>query len=184
MVLRSVPDCSSSLEAFRRRLAQTVAWCLEHADPADPRNSLRSDDTRPRTLEQNYFDAVSTVVSRRWPWNRADPAAVEPMLAGGRLLVYYPDADLCDGAAEVESGGFFDLFNAPPWETWVAFASDNAASNQSYASYLIAYAPRVFLDRCSAGIEVNPEECIKWIDDADVAFRDLLRRHAPELLCW
>jgi len=179
---RSEPDCSTSLEEFRQRLAQTVAWCVPRADPANPRDCLRDPDLRPRTLEPSYFYAVWSVAMRRWPWTRPDPVARGPVLEGGRLLVYFPDAELTDGAAEVESGGYFDVFNAPPWGTWVAFATDDSGSDASYGNYLIAYVPPVFLEACAAGIEVNPEACIVWLEDADVAFRDLLRRHAPELL--
>jgi hypothetical protein len=179
-LLRSEPDCATSLDPFRRCLAQAVAWCVDKADPADPRSSLRSHDTAPRLLEESYFASVGTVVSRRWPWIRPDPE--DHGLAGGRLLVYFPDADLCDGAAEVESGGFFDVFNAPPWDTWVTFAEDDLRPPDSCTRYLVAYVPPVFLDACAAGIAVNPEACIKWIEDADVAFHDLLLRHAPELL--
>ena len=35
-------------------------------------------------------------------------------------------ADLCDGAAEVESGGFFDVFNAPPWEPMTIILDDGS----------------------------------------------------------
>ena len=177
-LLRSEPDCSASLDPFLLRLSQTVAWSIHRADPAHPRESLRYPHHRPRTLAPDYFAVVREVTAGPW---RDGPRQVRG-LAGGRLLVYFPDADLTDGAAEVESGGFFDVFNTPPWDTWVAFAADDAASHDCNANYLIAYVPPVFLEACSAGITANPEECIVWLEDADVAFRDLLRRHAPELL--
>ncbi|HEX6751622.1 MAG TPA: hypothetical protein VF092_30290 [Longimicrobium sp.] len=84
---------------------------------------------------------------------------VRTLPAGGRLLVYFPEAELSDGAAEVATGGFFDVFNCPPWDTWLAFISD-ANPDPSYSSYLIAYVPPVLLELCAAGIEVNPEQCI------------------------
>jgi len=179
-VVRSEPDCSASLEPFLQRLADIVARCNHAADPADPRNSLRPPDRRPRTLERGYFGSVRSVAAG--PWLRSQSTAKRGDLSGGRLLVYFPDADLCDGAAEAESGGFFDVFNAPPWATWVAFAADDTSSDSAYAQYLIAYVPEVFIDACTAGIEVNPEECILWLEDTDVGFADLLRRHCPDLL--
>lgn len=39
-------------------------------------------------------------------------------------MVYFPDGDLCDGAAEQVTDGFFDVFNVPPWETWVGYFED------------------------------------------------------------
>jgi hypothetical protein len=40
-------------------------------------------------------------------------------LCGGRLVAYFPDDNLFDGAAEAESQGFFDVDNIPPYDTWV-----------------------------------------------------------------
>jgi hypothetical protein len=180
-LVRSEPDCSSSLDPFLQRLARTVAWCLPRADAGDARNSLRPDAQRPRTLEAGYFAAVRHVAPGWYEMRGLQPVPRD--LQGGRLLVYFPDAELSDGAAEAESGGFFDVFNAPPWSTWVAFAEDEGVDLDNFKRrYLVSYVPPVFLDACAAGIEVNPEECIVWLEDADVALRDLLRRHAPELL--
>jgi hypothetical protein len=38
-------------------------------------------------------------------------------LAGGRILIYAPDENLCDGAAKYSSKGFFDGDNIPPWDS-------------------------------------------------------------------
>ena len=96
-------------------------------------------------------------------------------LRGGRLLVYFPDAELADGAAEVESSGFFDVFNTPPWDTWVALRRDERGEDRGYSVYLVSWVPSVFLDLASAGIGVNPEECILWLHDADVPLSAELR---------
>ena len=77
-------------------------------------------------------------------------------LRGGRLLVYFPDAELADGAAEAESRGFFDAFNAPPWDCWVALLRDDRGEDSSYSVYVLSWVPRVLLDLASAGIRVNP----------------------------
>lgn len=119
-------------EALRRRVAETAAWCAPLADAARPRDCLRTADLQPRRLEAGYFETVSTVASSRRSRVR-DCAAVDP--SRGRLLVYFPDADLSDGAAEVESGGFFDVCNVPPWDTWVAFFQEAGAADDSYARY-------------------------------------------------
>ena len=95
-------------------------------------------------------------------------------LAGGRLLVYFPDADLCDGAAQLESKGFLDVHNCPPWGTWVGFFADARKSDDAYANYLVAWIPPEFLTLVSAGIDMNPEECILWLERTQVALRSLL----------
>lgn len=176
-LLRTEPDISRSLDPFLDRLARTVAWCVHRADAAHPRECLRDEQHRPRPFAPTYFALVSEVASGR---SRVD--AERANLAGGRLLVYFPDADLSDGAAEMESCGFFDVFSTPPWDTWVAFAQDDVEPSSAYGRYLIAYVPPQLLELCNAGIEVNPEECIAWIENTDVAFLDRLRGEAPRLL--
>lgn len=39
----------------------------------------------------------------------------------GRLLLYWPDQSLADGAAEYASIGFFDVDNTPPWDRGARF---------------------------------------------------------------
>jgi hypothetical protein len=104
---------------------------------------------------------------------------VRASLLGGRLLVYFPDADLADGAAEAESRGFFDVHNAPPWDTWIALADDRLrVADVSYQQYVLAWVPPDLVACAAAGIDVNPEECIAWLEKADVGARDEL----PHLL--
>lgn len=95
-------------------------------------------------------------------------------------MVYFPDADLCDGAAEVESKEFFDVHNAPPWGTWVGYFED-VDGDSSYGAYLLAWVPDALIDAADAGISVNPEECIVWLDGSTVRLRvieGVIDRHA------
>jgi len=113
-------------------------------------------------------------------WRRTSARSTPAVrsLEGGRLVVYFPDADLCDGAAEVESRGYFDVHNCPPWGTWVGFFSEGPSTHECYANYLVSWVPPEFLELVSGAIHVNPEECIVWLDDSDVALRLLLSRAA------
>lgn len=164
------------MQPFWQRVAETVAWCSSRANPSDPCRSLRSNEIKGRDLENSYLDCVKWVAQRRKVAVASVPLPVPNReLCGGRLLLYFPDADLCDGAAEMESRGFFDAFNTPPWDTWVGFVSEYGHSDPSYASYLVAWIPSVFLDDAAAGVVVNPEECIQWLDDSDVALKKLLQ---------
>jgi len=120
--------------------------------------------------------AVSVVADAR---GYSDPAAkaATPVqsaadLQGGRLLVYFPDEELSDGAAEAETAGFFDAYNAPPWDTWVSLLGDE---NDPSGPHLVSWVPPSFLELATAGIEVNPEECIRWVEDTDVPLRTQLR---------
>jgi hypothetical protein len=87
---------------------------------------------------------------------RRYPNEPRTSLQGGRLLLYAPDENLCDGAAQYSSKGFFDVDNAPPWDAWVC----------SFRSYLVSWVPPELLELAKAGIEANPEQCIFWAPEA------------------
>jgi hypothetical protein len=116
---------------------------LQSASSEFPRNRLEQiqmvDDLAQRRGEHLRFE-------QRYP---SDPAS---NLQGGRLLLYAPDENLFDGAAEVQSKGFFDVNNIPPWDTWICF----------FEQYLVSWVPPKLLKLANAGIDVNPEGCIFW----------------------
>lgn len=165
---------------FDRRLAETIAWCAPRARTEDPKDSLRSEELRPTFLERDRSSALQSVAGYRGHRFRALPAMTgNGSLIGGRLLVYFPDADLADGAAANESRGFFDVHNVPPWDTWISLADDGADADVSYRQYVVTWVPPNLVRWAAAGIEVNPEECIAWLEDAAVRARDELRHLLP-----
>jgi len=93
----------------------------------------------------------------------------------GRLLVYLPDDNLADGAAEVESKGFFDIDNTPPWDTWVALLR-NPAGDLSSEWHLVCWVPDPLVDLADRGILVNPEKCLLWLADTRLPIAERLRR--------
>lgn len=165
---------------FERRLAETIAWCAPRARADDPKQSLRSEELCPSLLERDRSSALQSVAGYRGNRFGELPAMKgSASLIGGRLLVYFPDADLADGAAEVQSRGFFDVHNVPPWDTWIALADDGPGSNVSYRQYVVCWVPPTLVTSAAAGIEVNPEECIAWLEHAAVRARDELRHLLP-----
>jgi hypothetical protein len=110
--MRSEPAMAGSWAEFDQRLAETARWCTARARPGEPRQGLWTLDLAPPPLETDRFRACRIVAERRETEGNVYPE-VDPA-TGGRLLAYFPDADLSDGAAEVESRGFFDVYNTPP----------------------------------------------------------------------
>jgi hypothetical protein len=74
---------------------------------------------------------------------------------GGRILLYIPQENLADGAAQVSSGGFYDADNVPPWDVWVGFSN----------SALVSWVPPTLIEVAQMGIDANPENCIRWSDE-------------------
>ncbi len=151
---------------FAVRLAQTIAWCASRADVAHAHHSLRDERLRPPILARDRKDTVLEVAdarARELELDETTPAAAE---RSGRLLVYFPESSLRCGGAEVASRGYFDADNTPPWDTWVALGYDASRDPQSGESlYLVAWVPPSMMSLVTAGIEANPEECIRWVSD-------------------
>jgi hypothetical protein len=163
---------------FELRLAEATAWCNSHANPADPKDSLRNDLLQPNWLDGSRSKIVNSVVRTRSSYlsqKKLNPVRSISDLKGGKLLVYFPDADLADGAAEVASKGFFDVHNLPAWDTWVGLFQNTGPLDASYVIYLVAYVPSALVEVVNYGIEVNPEECIMWLADSNNTLRNELR---------
>jgi hypothetical protein len=170
---RSEPGLGESFEPFWERLRETIAWCRSSLDVTSPALSLRSEGNRPRALEPNYFAAVSTVASLRRSecWQSCSQVPLRS-LEEGRLLAYQPDMDLACGAAQAASQGFFDVNNAPPWDTWVAMVQE---SGVDAVPYLVSWIPPQFVSLAQQGIDANPECCIVWLEDAGAALAERVR---------
>ena len=158
------------VDDLQARNNEASTWCaLRCAD--EPQVDLRPQELAPAPLETNRWHAVHDVGALRRALRPAD-AAPNGSFAG-RFLVYFPDADLCDGAAEVESKGFFDTHNCPPFGTWVGYFEDGD-NDPSYSAYLLTWIPEPFLALADAGVVVNPEQCIRWLDQTDVRIKSVL----------
>jgi hypothetical protein len=157
------------------RLAQATAWCTPRVDTSDPASSLRSDELRPWVLESDRAATVHQVLDSRAQHVRAAaPVRTRDHLRNGRLLLYYPDASLSDGAAEAETDGFFDVHNVPPWDTWLGLFRDGS-SDPSFTDYIVSWVPGDLVPLVERGISVNPEQCILWLADAPVPLVKTLR---------
>jgi hypothetical protein len=134
---------TTQVKDLENRLKEAAAWCERYVNLADIRNCLRPHRIAPRPLSLNRWNAVDDIAEFR-RYDLAEAAAnVHP---AGRLLLYFPDADLTDGAAQVASDGFFDVYNAPPWGTWVGYFEDGVADSAD-TSYLLAWVPDALVAR-------------------------------------
>jgi hypothetical protein len=78
---------------------------------------------------------------------------------------------VADGASEHASGGYFDVFDTPPWDTWVWYVDDTPTLDHPNdqtegvrrVDFLIAWVPPVMIAWVEHGIAVNPMECLGWL---------------------
>ena len=178
MIVQGEPDVSASIIPFAVRVGETAAWCRERVDVTRPATCLRDPRTQPRRLEPDYFAAVRTAVSSR-PRGAGAPVPKPAWDREGRLMVYHPDAGPCDGAAEIMTDGWLDVFCCPPWDTWVGFFRDGRPADPSSANYLVSWVPAAFVELAARGMDAAPDRCIAWLDDTDCGIRRLLRRDPP-----
>ena len=170
---------------FTAHLTETISWCRDAGLPSQPRTSLRTCESALDDLTSQSHQVFRVCLERSRRLRASGKRNLSPVtdLRGGRLLAYFPDDNLFDGAAETESQGFFDVDNIPPYDTWVwmvrnvrTFAYAEGGRGEMNADYLVAWVPPNFVQLASAGIAVNPEACILWLDTLDDGFVESLRR--------
>jgi hypothetical protein len=153
-------------------LSETVAWCVsrslqdEHfrSDQLDPSAFLKIPPFSESSIEvwlerkrESYQLAISAINANRSTLLRAanihvvDPAVAE---SKGRLLLYEPLETVTDGASESCSRGFFDIEDAPPWDTWFLYS----------AGSIFSWVSEAMIQNAQAGIDANTVDCIHWCD--------------------
>jgi len=138
-----------------RRAGRLFARARLH-EIAPLRDQLRSPGLQPLpffpdSTSEKCSEIVSSVVARRAEALQRDPRDPSTRaldLSQGRLLLFAPRESLSDGAASYSSKGFFDVDNAPPWDTWVGLVEQ--------------YVPPQLIELANSGVDVNPEQCLLW----------------------
>jgi hypothetical protein len=178
-------DNAHDQRMFTKRLTEAISWCRDVGSPSQPKTSLRACKVAQDDLTSQDHQVFRVCLERSRRLSSSGRRDLPPVadLCGGRLLAYFPDDNLFCGTAEAESQGVFDVNNIPPSDTWVwmvrnvrAFAYADGARGEMEANYLVAWVPPDFIQLASAGIAVNPEACILWLDTRDDEFVRSLRR--------
>lgn len=167
----SHPEMSDSPQSpieVTRALGETAAWCTLDLRGAD---SLRNSLLDPRSIlsiptlnevgidafaqakRKSYRQAVESVQRKRSELLREAKAqsfeAAETQSLG-RLLLYEAMETVSAGAAEACSHGFFDMEDAPLWNTWL-WHKDGT---------IFCWVPDSLVTDAQAGIDANPVDCI------------------------
>ena len=127
-------------------------------------HQLRSSDLEPRLGIGNAISEtdrgviVAELVSKRSQLlgDERGPLSEEQLFARdpGRILVYVPGENMSDGASRYASNGFFDMEDAPPWDTWLHYSERT----------LVSWVPGVLIPLVQDGIDANAFDCIRWAD--------------------
>ena len=171
---KSFPEETRQLSpAILQTLLETAAWCSSQAHKSE---QLRSPELSPSAILEPHYSLPYDkghfqiwVAAKRESYQRAIQAINETRSAlviktsmelvptalaqsRGKLLLYEPLETVTDGAAEASSGGFFDMEDAPPWDTWFLYAGGT----------IFSWVPETLFQKAQAGIDANPVDCIHW----------------------
>jgi hypothetical protein len=158
--------------ALLQAISETVTWCFYRQLSDRPFRSMELDpsailavpefpqdmESIKRWIEQKrdcYRRATSWINQTRSECLQA--AGIETFdavdaLSRSKLLIYEPLETVDDGAADAASMGFYDLHDAPPWDTWFLYADRG----------VFCCVPEFAIPRAQDGIDANPVDCIHW----------------------
>jgi hypothetical protein len=155
-------DSSNWKNTLLARSLEAAAWRSLSPEGVGKEAPFRSETLRP--LRDHPIDAavVEDVVLRR---RRQVGTQDGGLVSASRFLVWFPDQTLSDGAAQLETNGYFDADNQPPWDTWLGWISAPIVRDISLRKMLVAWVPEDLVKLVSAGVAVNPEECLQWLKD-------------------
>jgi hypothetical protein len=165
---RSFDDVCGRWPRLRRSLREAVAWCGARAfldDGPWREHPLRSPALRDVAREHHavYSDfgiVEEVVIERHNLLICAGRRAAEGADAGARVLGFYVDDTLSEGATEAASNGWFDSDDLSPWDTWIG-----GVTLPGPRRLLLSWVPAAWVDRVAAGTQVSSTDCIAFLDD-------------------
>jgi hypothetical protein len=174
--LASEANHSMNVDAFRSNLAATIAWCRQRFDNDHRKASLRSKDLQPSLIITSSNDlapvhrAVNSLIDRRA--SILGPIDTTNVESDGRSFGFFVRQTLFDGVSEMETNGFINDTNTPPWDSWICMVDE----------LLVSWVPPAMVEDVQLAIMCNAEECIAWLSDiTDEPFVEKLRH---DQLVW
>ena len=180
-ILRSfAPDHQRELSpALLRTISEAAIWCSQRdllgislrspeldpfamLDIPDWSHDLESFEAWREKHRDSYCRAIAWINQTRSELLKAAALAVLETvnpLAQNKLLLYFPLETVHDGAAEAASRGFYDIEDAPPWDTWFLYENDA----------VFCCVPEPAISAAQAGIDANPVDCIHWANWSELS---------------
>lgn len=167
--------------AFTQQLVETIAWCEIRVDIANPKWCLRSKALRPDYDYESPDDPtfwndaqiIQSVIDCRRNLLPISETSTPPTtgLHGGRLLLCFFEETNHNYGSAGESQWFFDGFDNPPWNTWVACIGDA----------LVSWVPPQFLDLAAEGMAVECCQMLMWLEKP---LPQLLTKESRQIPPW
>ncbi len=78
------------------------------------------------------------------------------------ILITHWNETLSDGSGSVESRGFLDFHNVPPWDTWIGILQPDVT--QKRFDSLLSWVPHWAEELINDAIINVPERCLEWLE--------------------
>lgn len=89
--------------------------------------------------------------------------------AGGRLLLSAPQMGFLDGNTSAVTGGYIDVYDAPPWDTWLDVVQGTDIPDY-YDTFLVAWVPTALVALVDAGIRTSPAGFLAWASEVESTY--------------
>lgn len=157
-------------EGFKEKFSNVTQWFYAEAGG---NGQFRSDLVKPHILLSETHDEderkklVDEVLEKRK--EILDEIKNKGVDSGwkiphaGRFVAFIPDNSITDGAAEMDSEGFFDENDEPGWNTWI----DYIKGDEENPGFLVAWVDNEHEAKIGKAIENNPVFSISWLDEME-----------------
>jgi|GEM_PF-1914207 len=178
---REPPPCGDVAKALAlldveasQALLEAAVWCTENLAAGSEFEAGRL--LRPEVLapsrhpweDQDLSALAREVVSRRRASLQERGGWIDgaqPVALPGRLLVYGPDYSLFDGLTESLTDGFFDVYDCPPWATWVQAKRELMRESEPDGPFLVAWVPPALTDTVADAARGEAGDSLDWLDE-------------------
>jgi hypothetical protein len=151
-------------ETFHHGLSITKLWCKTQLGNGALTNTLRPLELNPHIDIRDYNVSILKKKEEITRLNliKADLFENQELTLSdihGKILVFYPELSLNDGLMCIESEGFIDENDCPPWATWFYYSPEI----DDDGSMLYCWIPQAFISIVDNAIESDAYSCLRWL---------------------
>lgn len=159
------------MDELLQSIVETATW-IDKVNPRFEDNFFRSEELRPTGIvldwtpgfQPQHFESV--LRKRRQQLQQRGVALLQEneLLDKGRLILTNPVDSIYDGYPGLESQGYFDYYELPPWDTWVCLTNE-VPGLIPQADYVVAWVPNAQQEGVHYGRAVCMMDNISWLHE-------------------
>jgi hypothetical protein len=159
------------MDELLQSVIEAATW-IDKVNPQFEDNFYRSEELRPTGVvlnwkpgfQRQHFESVLRKRRQLLAQRGISLLRKEELLDQGRLILTYPIDTIYDGMPGIESHGYFDYYELPPWDTWVDLTHSNSALIP-YPDYVVAWVPNAQLAGVLSGHRLSMMANVNWLHE-------------------